>query len=316
MVCSPHTPIGKVDFRLWRNRQNKSGEVMKFGKIIHPVVLDQMKHMATCELSIHGEMRKGPVLIVANHACVEDIPTLGQAVKNYFYLLVSDEDKYTLNGLAMSLHGVYWVSRLKKKSRARAGTKAVEILKSGENFAMYPEATWNLSPNSLMLPMNYGCIRIALEAGSPIVPVVSFWGETQRHASIGEPFYPTEDLTASIDQLRDAMATMMFDHICREGKLTRRIDLTPGYWQTHIDSLYDAYARCRKNKSATRRYESQFIFQPKGDAHQFFLTFNSITRVGANGKRQCRRISSERNGYDDEDFSEFFGFGYNEGLSE
>lgn len=289
---------------------------MNFGKIIHPIVLGQMKHMATGKLSIHGEMPQGPVLIVANHACVEDIPTLGQAVKDYFYLLVSDEDKYTFNGLAMSLHGVFWISRLKKNSRGKASKKAVAMLKSGENFAMYPEATWNLSPNQLMLPMNYGCIRIALEAGVPIVPVVSFWSDTRRHATIGEPFYPTEDLTASIDQLRDKMATMMFDHICREGSLTRRDEISPGYWQTHVDSLYDAYARSRKNKSAVRRYESQFIFQPKDDAHQFFQTFNSISRVGADGKRQCLRISSERDGYTGENFSEFFGFGYNEGLTE
>lgn len=92
---------------------------MQFGKAIHPIVLNQMKHMTTGELIINGEMPEGPVLIVSNHTCVEDIPTLGQAVKDYFYLLVSDEDKYTLNGLAMTLHGVCWISRLKKTAAER-----------------------------------------------------------------------------------------------------------------------------------------------------------------------------------------------------
>ena len=162
---------------------NKKINVLKYKKmkeLLHPLLIKVMNCKTTGELVINGELPKdGNFLIVANHLCIEDIPTLGQAVQKHIYLLVSDEDKGTIDGLALDLNGVQWVSRLNKNSRLEASKNAVKVLKSGEIFAMYPEATWNLSPNLLMLPMNYGCIKIALEANVPIVPVVTFFTKVQ-----------------------------------------------------------------------------------------------------------------------------------------
>lgn len=307
---------------------------MWIGKILHKLLLNQMKRMTTGKLVVEGEVPKDkPVLIVANHLCVEDIPTLGQAVSKYFYMLVSDEDKYTINGLGLTLHGVYWISRLNKKSRQRAVKKAVQILKKGENFAMYPEATWNLSPNLLMLPMNFGCIRIAKEAGVPIVPVVSMFTENNRYSIIGDEFYPTDNLVESINQLRDIMATLVYKEIEKsiqssENKdnvfcmmidgekyfYEKRSNINEEYWEKYVTQKYNAYSRSAKNKNGVRKYESQFIFVPKVEAHQFFQTFNSVTKQLPDGRCLYRRITSERNGYigNKEQFSEFFGYGYNE----
>ena len=308
-----------------------------FREIIHPILIKLLSSKTTGELEVSGKLPTNTnCLIVANHLSIEDIPTLGQAVKEHFYLLVSDEDKKTIDGLCLMLNGVEWVHRTSKESRINASKNIVKLLRSGKNFAMYPEATWNLSPNNLIMQMNYGCCRIALEANVPIVPVITFFTETKRYTTIGEPFYPTDDLEESINALRDIMCTMYYDEIqkyYRQNYGTRddiycdtidgqeyyyesRKDIDENYWNNYVDKKYSVYKRANSDKSGVREFESQFIFTPKSEAYEFFQEFNSII-TNVNGKQRIKRISSEKNGYMQDTFGEFgekehFGYGYNE----
>ncbi len=291
---------------------------IKFKEIIHPLLMKVLSAKTTGPLTVFGELPKNETcLIVANHVCIEDIPTLAQAVKEHFCLLVSDEDKYTIDGLGLTLNGVQWVHRTDKKSRSMAAKEIVRILKSGKSFAMYPESTWNLSPNLLMLPMNYGCIKIALEAHVPIVPVVSSFYPNARFTIIGDKFYPTEDLKCSIAELRDRMATMIFQEIEMQYQSSgvtheSRAALDGQYWDNHVDALYEKYDRARRDKNGIRNFESQFIYTPKTNDHSFFQEFNSLSWMDVNGKQMVKRISSENGGYQDGENQNFFGYGYNE----
>lgn len=313
--------------------------IMKIQEFIHPVVLKLFTMKTKGKMIIDGKFPlNGTFLIVANHQCIQDIPQLGQVIGEHFYLLVSDEDKYTIDGLGLTLNGVKWVHRTDKVSRQESGKDIVKILNSGKHFAMYPEATWNLSPNLLMLPMNYGCIRTALISGVPIIPVVTLFSENERHTKIGEIFYPTEDLEKSIDMLRDTMASMFYEEIfeyyernwAKDSRIhlyidafndeisyyEKRTELSDDYWENYVSYLYDQYGRAKKDKSGVREFESQFIFTPKEDGYSYFQIFNSIIRDTEDGIR-IKRISSEKSGYegttyDDSDYKEYFGFGYNE----
>lgn len=304
----------------------------KIKELIHPLLINAMKTKTTGYLNVEGSIPDDEnCLIVANHFCIEDIPTLGQAIGKHFYLLVSDEDKNTLDGLGLELNGVEWIHRTDKTSRIQASKNIIEILKQGYNFAMYPEATWNLSPNQLMLPMNYGCIRIALSAGVPILPVVSFFMDDGRHTIIGDKFYPTNNLEESISNLRDIMATMIYFEIEKEYKkkkgspeiysmvvdgreylYEKRENISNDYWINNINKRYDAYERAKKDKSGVREFESGFIFTPNIDSYTYFQVFNSKIKE-KDGKILIKRISSENNGYiENGEYKEYFEYGYNE----
>lgn len=303
----------------------------KIKELIHPLLMKVLTSKVTGELKVEGSLpEEGNYLIVANHMCIEDIPTLAQALNKHFYLLVSDEDKGTIDGLGLELNGVIWVHRTDKESRQNASKDIVEVLKNGKNFAMYPEATWNLSPNLLILPMNYGCIRIALEANVPIVPVVSSFDSDSRHTIIGEKFYPSNDLTTSISDLRDVMATMVFNEIEQRYKnnkgnsnvysniidgvehyYEKREDIDRDYWEEYFNNLYNSYGRAKNDKSGVREFESSFIFTLNNDSYNYFQVFNSSIKY-IDGKMIIKRISSEFNGYNDSEYKENFGYGYNE----
>ena len=292
---------------------------LKFKRWIHPQLVKVLPLMCHGPLQVDGALPEGACVIVANHLGIEDVPTLGQAIGRHACLLISDEDKNTLTGAALSLNGVQWVSRLSKTSRCFAEKQIVSLLQQGTSFCMYPEATWNLSPNQLMLPMNYGCLRIARKAGVPVVPVVSWFEGETRHAVIAEPYFPCEDLREAIEVLRSRMATLIFDYIAkpyRTGipgvyRCESRAGLRPDFWDGHVAQLYSAYPRANADQAGCRSYESQFIFTPKTDDHRYFQEFHSLIR-GDGKKRSIRRISSDAQGFREACGKDFFGWGYNE----
>jgi len=103
---------------------------------------------------------------------------------------------------------------------------AVEYLRAGEAVGIFPEAT--ISRAMELKEFKTGAVRIAAEAGVPLVPVV-LWG-TQRLMTkdhprdfsrgtpivirVGEPHHPTgEDPAAETAALRDAMSRMLGEAI-------------------------------------------------------------------------------------------------------
>jgi 1-acyl-sn-glycerol-3-phosphate acyltransferase len=100
--------------------------------------------------------------------------------------------------------------------------KAVQLLQAGEAVGIFPEAT--ISRAMELKEFKNGAMRIAAEAGVPVVPVI-LWG-TQRmmtkdhprdfsrgktiSITVGEPLHPTgENPLAETVQLRGVMATLL-----------------------------------------------------------------------------------------------------------
>ena len=102
--------------------------------------------------------------------------------------------------------------------------EAVERLRSGEVVGVFPEAT--ISRSFTVKPIKSGAVRMAAEAGVPVVPM-SLWGThrlwtkdrpktlTKRHVPIhihaGEPFWPTpqDDPEVLTDDLRKRMSVIL-----------------------------------------------------------------------------------------------------------
>lgn len=106
--------------------------------------------------------------------------------------------------------------------------KAVDYLRAGEAVGIFPEAT--ISRSFELKEFKTGAVRIAAEAGVPLVPVI-IWGTqrllTKDHPrdfsrgktialTVGEPMHPTGvDAAAETAELRQRMATMLEETIER-----------------------------------------------------------------------------------------------------
>lgn len=76
-----------------------------------------------------------------------------------------------LTGFMLEKLLVNYLDTNDKEDRKVVKHQMIKDLKNGANIMWFPEGTWNISPNLLVLPMRYGIIEVALEANAPIVPI-------------------------------------------------------------------------------------------------------------------------------------------------
>jgi 1-acyl-sn-glycerol-3-phosphate acyltransferase len=171
--------------------------------------------------------REGGVLIACNHIGYVDFVYGGLAAnpsgRLVRFMAKREIFDHPLGGpLMRSLHHIE-VDRGEGLASFRT---AVDFLQQGEAVGIFPEAT--ISRSMDLKEFKTGAVRIAAEAGVPIVPVI-LWG-TQRmmtkdhprdfsrgktiSLSVGEPMHPDgSDPVGQTAQLRDRMSSMLDDAI-------------------------------------------------------------------------------------------------------
>ena len=128
--------------------------------------------------------------------------------------------------------GLVLVKRSDKESRSNAKLDMIKLLLDGHSITYFPESTWNLSPNKLHLPLNYGVIDIAKKAQVPIIPVVHEYSFdtsskkvkiTKVHSRYGDPIYVKEEdsLIEKLSQYEEAISTMRYELIEEKGVYKR-----------------------------------------------------------------------------------------------
>nr|WP_202388315.1 lysophospholipid acyltransferase family protein [Nocardioides flavescens] len=171
----------------------------------------------------HHVPRTGGVLLAVNHIGYVDFVYGGLAAnpsgrKVRFMAKRELFDHAWVGPLMRSLHHVPVDRDAGESSLQHAG----RLLQAGEAVGIFPEAT--ISRSFELKEFKTGAVRIAAEAGVPLVPVV-LWGTqrmmTKDHPkdfsrgktitlSVGEPMLPTgEDPVAETGALRRTMASML-----------------------------------------------------------------------------------------------------------
>jgi 1-acyl-sn-glycerol-3-phosphate acyltransferase len=167
--------------------------------------------------------REGGVLLAFNHISYVDFIYGGFAAhpsRRLVRFMAKRElfDHRWVGPLMRSLHHI----EVDRGEGVASFHTAVDLLRQGEAVGIFPEAT--ISRSMELKEFKTGAVRIAAEAGVPLVPVI-LWGTqrmmTKGHPrdfsrgttiaiSVGEAMHPTGvDAAAETTQLRDRMARML-----------------------------------------------------------------------------------------------------------
>ena len=134
-----------------------------------------------------------PVIFAITHVGKYDIERAYEALNEHSILLFgTPEDVHgTFDGFMLEKLLVNYLDTNDKEDRKVAKHQMIKDLKNGANIMWFPEGTWNISPNLLVLPMRYGIIEVALEANVPIVPVALEYDLDNKiyYINIGKNFY-------------------------------------------------------------------------------------------------------------------------------
>ena len=185
--------------------------------------------------------RKGGVLLAINHTGYVDFIYAGLGAhpsRRLVRFMIKREamDKPGVGHLLRSFHHI----RVDRSAGEQSMRDAVDYLKAGEAVGIYPEAT--ISRSFEIKELKTGAVRIAAEAGVPLLPVI-VWGAhrlmTKDHpkdfsrsrktiaVKVGAPLHPTgEDPVAETEQLRTAMARLL-DEVIEDYPAAEK---PPGAW--------------------------------------------------------------------------------------
>src|SRR5438094_5922791 len=128
---------------------------------------------AGVRLKVMGTERipPGTCLFVANHTSSADAPAVVGAIPRRIAILLKKSlFNYPIVGQAFHLAHFIPVERSKRDSAIESVEKAIEAMRTGQSFLIYPEGT--RSPDGRLQEFKKGAVVMAIKAGVPIVPIV------------------------------------------------------------------------------------------------------------------------------------------------
>ena len=187
------------------------------------------------EKQIEGieNLPEGPVIFACTHQGILD---------NFVW--IPDNPKHALivhgvetNKLLLAAQydiGLIYVTKDKGKQDKRYAAKLdiITTLLKGHSIIIFPETAWNLSPNKLHLPLNFGFVDVAKKTGVPIVPmVIEYTYDTQGvkerivkiNIKYGAPIKVEikDDLIVKTKEYSESVATMRWEILEGRGLVKR-----------------------------------------------------------------------------------------------
>ncbi len=208
-----------------------SNFAMRLRTAIYPLSILLSKTKVKYKIEIQNEyisINDKPIIFACNHSAFPDIPIALRAINKHCYTLIGKQNLAFADKIFFFLSGAIWVDRKDKTDTLKTKQRIIEYLKKNKSVLWFPEATWNLTDNLLMLPMRWGIIEVAQMANAKIIPMAIDYDKDKMlcRISFGEPFV-AEDFTKQqgIINLRNIMATLRWDFISEQKSKRNELDI-------------------------------------------------------------------------------------------
>lgn len=236
---------------------------------LYPMLMLLTRTKVKCRVETVNDcqiLEKKPIIFAANHSAFTDTPIMLQITKRS-YILAGKQNLDFLDWLFFTLNGVIWVDRGDKAEMAASKETLLEYLRKGQSILWFPEGTWNLTDNQLVMPMRWGIIDVARQADAQIIPVVLDYNKESNLCKVkfGTPMAgeTLRDNRDAICSLRDTLATMIWEFMNRQPMLCRR-DIDTNRLKAERYSVLAEYP------PLDWEYEQTFIYRPYTTPEEVF----------------------------------------------
>ena len=158
-----------------------------------------------------------PAIYIANHTRFQDGPVMRTQIPNETILLVGTQrlrliDKFFFNSTVSM-----YVNRASKDDKHFTKETIIRMMQKGHSFACFPEVTWNLYQDQIMLPMQWGYIDEAKEGDGQVVPMVFVYDIAAKvcHVKHLEPYtfdHQKIDIREENERIRNDMGQAILNH--------------------------------------------------------------------------------------------------------
>lgn len=253
---------------------SKTGIMVR--KTIGPVVRLVVPFTTPTKLEVvrRAKMPDAPVIFAATHGFKEDIEdTLLTAGRSAYILIGSLTQIFrSFQGISAWAAGAVLVDRLDKGSRSASKQKLIRALNLGASVIIFPEGTWNKSPNLMMNRLFPGVWDIAEATGAAVAPVATHREGERVYSILGECFDITEyPRGEGMLVLRDRLSTLRWE-LMERYSCCRREDLPAGkeaeaYWKNYVNSLMAEVEFYDYQDELSTAYVDRSITEPQSVIH-------------------------------------------------
>ena len=249
-------------------KQNKgrpltdSGFIVKARDFLYPILMFLTGTKVRCKVetvNTYTPLPGKPIIFAANHSAFQDTPIMLRVTQRRSYALLGKQNLAFIDRVFFALNGTIWVDRRDKADMAATKDGILAYLQKGQSVLWFPEGTWNLTANQLMMHMKWGIIEVARFAGAQIIPAALDYDREANTCRIkfGAPMSgdALENKAEAIRDLRDTMATLRWDLMCNQ-PILHRADITPEQLQKEMYRVIDDYP------PLNWEYESACIYHP------------------------------------------------------
>lgn len=225
-----------------------------------------------------------PIIYANTHKFKPDLEKISISTRQPSALVASDfKNSYkTINGWYFNTRPTIFVDPYSKKDKEYTYKMMLRYLKEGNDFMIFPEAVWNLSPNKIVLDVFSGTVRAALESNAIIVcTAIERYDKTyiinrkgfidpqeilKKHTSLSfEEINDNLDLRKKIifecnQQLRDTLATLTFEiwnSYASEFGLASRKSLSEDYWNQFIQELTSEWPGYKLSDNVEQQFQNK-----------------------------------------------------------
>ena len=186
----------------------------------------------------------GNCIYAVNHSCKWDSQYMMEVLPRPLYMLVGKQRLDFIDRFGFIWSGTVWVDRKDKTSKVKSKEKLNKLLQKGKNICIFPEGTWNLTPEKPMLPLYWGVIDLAQKNGVPIIPICLEYRKDICYVKTGDPIYVAEDADKleEITKLREIFATIRWEQ-WEMFPQEKRCDVEEDYWEKYVTERLAEYPK-------------------------------------------------------------------------
>ena len=225
-----------------------------------------------------AEIPQKPTIFISTHEFREDCEAAYNAAGGPLFIVNGSVSivMNTFDGITNWIVGMILVDRANKSSRKAVKAKMIYALKKGANILLYPEGTWNKSPNQIISGLFPGVYEVAKESGAPIVPIANHREKDSIYSIVGSSFDVSGmNREEAMETIKERLSTLRYELIEKYGQY-KRDNLPYGskldsLWNDHIDALMAEVPYYDYELEKHTKYREKGVTLPS-EAFDFFKT--------------------------------------------
>lgn len=254
-----------------------SSTKIKIRNILNPALLLASKTNIKYKIKKEGpcNIEPGrPIIYAVNHYSAQDTPIICNSIENRGYILAGKQPLRFIDDIFFKIYGTVFVDRKNKDDMLQSKNAMEAYLNKNENIIMFPEGTWNLTDELLMLPMKWGIIEVAQNTNAQIIPVNLDYDRDNKlcRVSFGTAIIPDKEKTKKeqIDNLRDTMATISWYNIEKKEQLVRA--------KVDVEELRKEFMKTvEEYPKLDLGYEQSVVFKPYPSPEEVFEPIKKLS---------------------------------------